>query len=135
MTQKSQHAINIQRDLQQAGLNYLANRLEEALNDIDEQATAISNLNALAGSYRDRAEQLTTERDSLVNDLTAAQKRIAQLESELKHERSSNAAFTSRLAELESDLVEDDLVEPERKMPKLKKAAPRRPAAASKLGS
>ena len=107
MTQKSQHAINIQRDLQQAGLNYLANRLEEALNNIDEQATAISNLNALAGSYRDRAEQLTTERDRLVNDLT---ERIVQLESELKHERSSNAALTSRLAELESDLVE-----PERK--------------------
>lgn len=132
MTQKSQHAINIQRDLQQAGLNYLANRLEEALNNIDEQATAISNLNALAGSYRDRAEQLTTERGSLVNDLTA---RIAQLESELKHERSSNAALTSRLAELEADLVEDDLVEPERKTPKLKKAAPRRHAAASKRGS
>ena len=132
MTQKSQHAINIQRDLQQAGLNYLANRLEEALNNIDEQAIAISNLNALAGSYRDRAEQATTERDSLVNDLT---KRIAQLESELKHERSSNAALTSRLAELEADLVEDDPIEPERKKPKLKKAAPRRHAAASKLGS
>ena len=132
MTQKSQHAINIQRDLQQAGLNYLANRLEEALNKIDEQATAISNLNALAGSYRDRAEQATTERDSLVNDLT---KRIAQLESELKHERSSNAALTSRLAALESDLDESDLVEPERKMPKPKKAAPRRHAVASKLGS
>lgn len=127
MTQKSQHAINIQRDLQQAGLNYLANRLEEALNNIDEQATAISNLNALAGSYRDRAEQATTERDSLVNDLT---KRIAQLESELKHERSSNSALTSRLAALESDLVE-----PERKTPKLKKAAPRKHTAASKLGS
>lgn len=132
MTQKSQHAINIQRDLQQAGLNYLANRLEEALNNIDEQATAISNLNALAGSYRDRAEQATTERDSLVNDLT---KRIAQLESELKHERSSNAALTGRLAELEADLVEDDLVEPERKTPKLKKAAPRKHTAAPKLGS
>lgn len=132
MTQKSQHAINIQRDLQQAGLNYLANRLEDALNNIDEQATAISNLNALAGSYRDRAEQLTTERDRLVNDLT---ERIVQLESELKHERSSNAALTGRLAELEADLVEDDLVEPERKMPKLKKAAPRKHAAASKSGS
>ena len=130
MTQKSQHAINIQRDLQQAGLNYLANRLEEALTNIDEQATAISNLNALAGSYRDRAEQLTTERDSLVNDLTTAQKRIAQLESELKHERSSNSALTSRLAALESDLAE-----PERKTPKLKKAAPRKHTAASKLGS
>lgn len=127
MTQKSQHAINIQRDLQQAGLNYLANRLEDALNNIDEQATAISNLNALAGSYRDRAEQLTTERDSLVNDLT---ERIVQLESELKHERSSNAALTSRLAALESDLAE-----PERKTPKLKKAAPRKHTAASKLGS
>ena len=132
MTQKSQHAINIQRDLQQAGLNYLANRLEEALNKIDEQADAISNLNALAGSYRDRAEQLTTERDRLVNDLTAAQKRIAQLESELKHERSSNAALTSRFAGVEDD---DDLVEPERKTPKLKKAAPRNHTAASKLGS
>lgn len=130
MTQKSQHAINIQRDLQQAGLNYLAVRLEEALNKIDEQADAISNLNALAGSYRDRAEQLTTERDSLINDLTAVQKRIAQLESELKHERSSNSALTSRLAALESDLAE-----PERKTPKLKKAAPRKHTAASKLGS
>ena len=127
MTQKSQHAINIQRDLQQAGLNYLANRLEEALNKIDEQADVISNLNALAGSYRDRAEQLTTERDRLVNDLT---ERIAQLESELKHERSSNSALASRLAELGSDLVE-----PERKMPKLKKAAPRKHTAAPKLGS
>lgn len=130
MTQKSQHAINIQHDLQQAGLNYLAVRLEEALNKIDEQADAISNLNALAGSYRDRAEQLTTERDSLINDLTAVQKRIAQLESELKHERSSNSALTSRLAALESDLAE-----PERKTPKLKKAAPRKHTAASKLGS